>query len=356
MPAVRDQTPVSVVCGPAASTGPVTMRAHGPAPINPIFRGALTTKPDATLHDHDRHEAASHEVTDGMERAPARAMLRAIGMTDDDWGKSQVGVVSSWNEVTPCNMPLDRLAKRSKVGVRDAGGFPIEFMTIVVSDGISMGTRACAARSCRADRSPTPSNASMTRAPRRDGDVRGLRQEPARHDDGAACSNLPSVFLYGGSILPGHYKDQALDVVSVFEAVGACRRPAHSRRTSSARSNGGRARPRARARHVHRQHDGGDQRGHWPVAPGLGVGTAVDRRRDDLAYESGRVVMNLLALDIGLARSSPRTCSKRIVITMALGGSTNVVLHLLAIVDEARVELELEDFNRIGARFRTSPT
>src|SRR5207244_2435330 len=81
----------------------------------------------------------SHEVTDGMERAPARAMLRAIGMTDDDWGKAQVGVASSWNEVTPCNMPLDRLAKRAKVGVRDAGGFPIEFMTIAVSDGISMG-------------------------------------------------------------------------------------------------------------------------------------------------------------------------------------------------------------------------
>ena len=83
----------------------------------------------------------STEVTDGMERAPARAMLRAIGMTDDDFGKSQVGVASSWNEVTPCNLPLDRLAKRAKVGVRDAGGFPIEFVTIAVSDGISMGDR-----------------------------------------------------------------------------------------------------------------------------------------------------------------------------------------------------------------------
>ena len=81
----------------------------------------------------------SGEVTDGYERAPARAMLRAIGMTDADWGKSQVGVASSWNEVTPCNLPLDRLAKRAKVGVRDAGAFPIEFVTIAVSDGISMG-------------------------------------------------------------------------------------------------------------------------------------------------------------------------------------------------------------------------
>jgi len=101
----------------------------------------------------------SHEVTDGNTRAPARAMLRAIGMTDGDWDKPQVGVASSWNEVTPCNMPLDRLAKRAKVGVRDAGGFPIEFVTIAVSDGISMATRACAARSCRARSSPTRSSA-----------------------------------------------------------------------------------------------------------------------------------------------------------------------------------------------------
>src|ERR1700716_3166824 len=87
----------------------------------------------------DPMKPRSYEVTDGYQKAPARAMLRAVGMTDDDWGKAQVGVASSWNEVTPCNMPLDRLAKRAKVGVRDAGGFPIEFMTIAVSDGISMG-------------------------------------------------------------------------------------------------------------------------------------------------------------------------------------------------------------------------
>ncbi|HET9732441.1 MAG TPA: dihydroxy-acid dehydratase, partial [Acidimicrobiales bacterium] len=87
----------------------------------------------------DRMKPRSREVTDGYERAPARAMLRAVGMTDDDWGKPQVGVASSWNEVTPCNMPLDRLAKKAKEGVREAGGFPIEFVTIAVSDGISMG-------------------------------------------------------------------------------------------------------------------------------------------------------------------------------------------------------------------------
>src|SRR2546428_14167429 len=87
----------------------------------------------------ENNRPRSHEVTDGPARAPARAMLRAVGMTDADWGKAQVGVASSWNEVTPCNLPLERLAKRAKVGVRDAGGFPIEFVTIAVSDGISMG-------------------------------------------------------------------------------------------------------------------------------------------------------------------------------------------------------------------------
>src|SRR5216683_3277634 len=123
----------------------------------------------------------SYEVTDGFERAPARAMLRAIGMTDADWDKPQIGVASSWNEVTPCNMPLDRLAKRAKDGVRSADGFPIEFVTIAGCDKSLPGMLMAAGR-----------------------------------------LNLPSVFLYGGAILPGHWKDQALDIVSVFEAVGAC--------------------------------------------------------------------------------------------------------------------------------------
>jgi dihydroxy-acid dehydratase len=101
----------------------------------------------------------STDVTEGFRKAPARAMLRAIGMTDDDWDKPQVGVASSWNEVTPCNLPLDRLAKRSKEGVRAAGGFPIEFTTIAVSDGISMGHEGMRVRWCRARSSPTRSNA-----------------------------------------------------------------------------------------------------------------------------------------------------------------------------------------------------
>src|SRR5688500_16796373 len=164
----------------------------------------------------------SHEVTDGDERAPARAMLRAVGMTDDDWNKPQVAVASSWNEVTPCNLPLDRLAKRSKEGVRAAGGYPIEFTTIAVSDGISMGHEGMRAslvsREIIAD-----SVEAMMHAERFDGLVTfaGCDKSLPGMLMAAARVNLPSVFLYGGSILPGTHKGQAIDIVSVFEAVGA---------------------------------------------------------------------------------------------------------------------------------------
>src|SRR5712692_5376652 len=153
----------------------------------------------------------SRDVTDGFERAPARAMLRAIGMTDADWDKPQVGVASSWSEVTPCNLSLDRLAKRAKVGVRDAGGFPIEFVTIAVSDGISMGHEGMRAslvsREIIAD-----SIECMMHAERFDGMVTfaGCDKSLPGMLMAAGRVNLPSVFLYGGSILPGHWKDQSL--------------------------------------------------------------------------------------------------------------------------------------------------
>src|SRR6516162_11659197 len=153
----------------------------------------------------------SHQVTDGMERAPARAMLRAVGMTDADWGKPQVGVASSWNEVTPCNMPLDRLAKRAKDGVRAAGGYPIEFVTIAVSDGISMGHEGMRAslvsREVIADSIET-----MMHAERFDGLVTlaGCDKSLPGMLMAAARLNLPSVFLYGGSILPGRLGGQTL--------------------------------------------------------------------------------------------------------------------------------------------------
>src|SRR5690554_7783054 len=164
----------------------------------------------------------SREVTDGPSRAPARAMLRAIGMTENDWGKPQVAVASSWNEVTPCNLPLDRLAKRSKVGVRDAGGFPIEFTTIAVSDGISMGHEGMRAslvsREIIADSVETVMHAERLDAlvsfAGCDKSLPGMLMAAAR-------VNLPSVFVYAGSILPGRHNGRALDITSVFEAVGA---------------------------------------------------------------------------------------------------------------------------------------
>src|SRR5271155_1460520 len=164
----------------------------------------------------------SYEVTEGPTKAPARAMLRAVGMTDDDWEKPQVGVASSWNEVTPCNLPLARLAKRAKEGIRAAGGFPFEFVTIAVSDGISMGHEGMRAslvsREIIAD-----SVEAMVHAERFDALVglAGCDKSLPGMLMAAARLNLPAVFLYGGSILPGRLRDQALDVVSVFEAVGA---------------------------------------------------------------------------------------------------------------------------------------
>src|SRR5215211_4163363 len=165
----------------------------------------------------------SFEVTDGPTRAPARAMLRAVGMGDGDWDKAQVGVCSSWNELTPCNMPLDRLAKRAKEGVRAAGGFPLEFTTIAVSDGISMGHEGMRAslvsREVIADSVETVMHAerfdALVTFAGCDKSLPGMMMAAARLD-------LPSVFLYGGSILPGQHNGRALDIVSVFEAVGAC--------------------------------------------------------------------------------------------------------------------------------------
>src|SRR6201987_3491045 len=154
----------------------------------------------------------SREVTAGDRRAPARAMLRAIGMTDDDWDKPQVGVASSWNEVTPCNLPLDHLAKQAKEGVRAGGGYPIEFVTIAVSDGISMGGEGMRAslvsREIIADSVETVMHAerfdALVALAGFDKSLPGMLMAAAR-------LNLSSVFLYGGSILPGRYKDRALD-------------------------------------------------------------------------------------------------------------------------------------------------
>jgi dihydroxy-acid dehydratase len=298
----------------------------------------------------------SFDVTDGPTRAPARAMLRAIGMTDDDWSKPQVGVASSWNEVTPCNMPLDRLAKRSKDGVREAGGFPIEFVTIAVSDGISMGHEGMRAslvsREVIADSIETVMHAERFDALLTfagcDKSLPGMLMAAAR-------LNLPAVFLYGGSILPGKIPgrpdDQALDIVSVFEAVGAHATGSLSDEELSLIEH-------------HACPTAGSCAGMFTAntmasvaeaigmsLPGSAAPSAVDPRRQDLAYESGRAVIELLRRDIRPRDIMTKPAFENaIAVVMALGGSTNAVLHLLAIANEARVELALDDFNRIAAR------
>jgi dihydroxy-acid dehydratase len=295
----------------------------------------------------------SHEVTDGFERAPARAMLRAIGMTDDDWDKPQVGVASSWNEVTPCNMSLDRLAKRAKDGVREAGGYPIEFVTIAVSDGISMGHEGMRAslvsREVIADSIETMMHAerfdAMVTFAGCDKSLPGMLMAAAR-------LNLPAVFLYGGTIMPGRGpQGEALDVVSVFEAVGA---RAVGKLTDeelgvierSACPTVGSCAGMFTANTMAAASEALGM-----ALPGSASPPAIDPRRDDLATESGRAVVRLLEAGIRPRQIMTREAFENaIAVAMALGGSTNAVLHLLAIASEAGVELTLDDFDRVGRR------
>ncbi|MDQ4093704.1 MAG: dihydroxy-acid dehydratase, partial [Actinomycetota bacterium] len=172
----------------------------------------------------------SREVTEGLERAAARGMLRAVGMGDDDFAKPQIGVASSWNEITPCNLSLDRLAKASKEGVHAAGGFPMEFGTISVSDGISMGHvgmhYSLVSRELIADSVET-----VVEAERLDGTVllAGCDKSLPGMLMAAARLDLASVFLYGGTILPGRVDDREVTIIDAFEAVGACARGLISR-------------------------------------------------------------------------------------------------------------------------------
>ena len=294
----------------------------------------------------------SHEVTDGYQRAPARAMLRAIGMTDDDWSKAQVGVASSWNEVTPCNMPLDRLAKRAKDGVRKGGAFPIEFCTIAVSDGISMGHEGMRAslvsREVIADSVECVMHAerldALVALAGCDKSLPGMLMATAR-------LNVPSVFVYGGSILPGNHNGTPLDIVSVFEAVGAYAAGTidadelHAIEEKACPTEGSCAGMFT----ANTMASIGEALG--MSLPGSASAPAVDRRRDDYAHASGVAVVNLLRAGIRPRDVMTKAAFENaIAITMALGGSTNAVLHLLAIAHEAKVELELEDFNRVAAR------
>jgi dihydroxy-acid dehydratase len=291
-------------------------------------------------------------VTDGMERAPARGMLRAVGMKDEDFKKAQIGIASSWNEITPCNMSLDRLAKASKIGVTKAGGFPMQFGTISVSDGISMGHEgmhfSLVSREVIAD-----SVEAVMEAERLDGMVTfaGCDKSLPGMMMAAARLDVASVFVYAGSIMPGKVDGRDVTIIDAFEAVGACARGLISQEEVDKIE---------RAICPGEGACGGMYTANTMAAIGEAIGLSlpgsasppsIDRRRDDYAIKSGEAVVELIRLGITTRMIlTKKAFENAITILMALGGSTNAVLHLLAIAHEADVALELEDFQRIGAK------
>ncbi len=294
----------------------------------------------------------STDVTEGMERAPARAMLRAVGMGDDDWDKPQIGVASSWNEITPCNLSLDRLAKKAKEGVRLAGGFPLEFGTISVSDGISMGHEGMRAslvsREVIADSVET-----VMFAERLDGSVllAGCDKSLPGMLMAAARLDLASVFLYAGTTLPGRLDGRDLTIIDVFEGVGACARGLITREELNAIERATCPGEGACAGMYTANTMAAAAEALGMSLPGSAAPPAVDRRRDEYAVRSGEAVVGLIDKGITARMLMTREAFENaITVVMALGGSTNAVLHLLAIAHEARVPLELDDFNRIGDR------
>jgi len=297
----------------------------------------------------------SRVVTDGIERAAARGMLRAVGMGDEDWEKPQIGVASSWNEVTPCNLSLDRLADAAKEGVHAAKGYPLEFGTISVSDGISMGHEgmhfSLVSREVIADSVET-----VMQAERLDGSVllAGCDKSLPGMLMAAARLDLASVFLYAGTIAPGWVKlsdgtEKEVTIIDAFEAVGACKAGTMSLedldRIERAICPGEGA-------------CGGMYTANTMACaaeamgmslPGSASPPSADRRRDNWAHRSGEAVVNLIAQGI-TARDiiTKKALENAIAVTMAFGGSTNAVLHFLAIAKEAEVDLTLDDFNRIA--------
>ena len=294
----------------------------------------------------------SRDVTDGIQKAASRAMLRAVGLTDDDWEKPQVGIASSWNEITPCNMSIRRLTTAAKEGVRAAGGVALEFGTITVSDGISMGHEGMRAslvsREVIADSVET-----VMHGERLDGLVAtgGCDKSMPGMMMAIARLNLPAVFVYNGSTMPGYLDGKALDITSVFEAIGAC-----AAGTITEEELGEIERHACPGEGAcggmftaNTMSSIGEALG--LSLPGSASAPAIDSRREVDARLAGEAVVNMLRLGIRPSDIlTKKAFENAIALANALGGSTNAVLHLLAIANEAGVELNLEDFNRIAAK------
>ena len=292
----------------------------------------------------------SSDITDGPNRAPARSYLRAMGLTDDDLSKPFVAIANLASDVTPCNVHLDRWAAAAKEGIRGADGTPFEFGTITVSDGISMGTEGMKAslvsREVIADSIET-----VAFGQRMDGlvTVGGCDKNMPGCVMAMARLNIPSVFVYGGSILPGQYNGQDINIQDVFEAVGAW---AAGRITEAELTDlecaacpgegacGGLFTANTMSTAIEVM---------GLSLPGDASLTAVDPRKADEARQAGAAVMRMLEEGVRprdiLTR---RAFENAITVVVAMGGSTNAVLHLMAIAREADVDLTLEDFDRIG--------
>ncbi|HSV90288.1 MAG TPA: dihydroxy-acid dehydratase [Nitrospiraceae bacterium] len=294
----------------------------------------------------------SHNLLVGPDRAPARAMLKAVGFTDEDLSRPIIGVANTWIEVMPCNFHLRRLSERVKAGIRAAGGTPIEYNTIAVSDGISMGTEGMKAslisREVIAD-----SIELVARGHLFDGVVAlsGCDKTIPGTVMALARLNLPSVMLYGGSIMPGHFQGHDVTIQDVFEAVG---KHASGKMTNAELK---------------------DLEDHACPGPGacggqftantmaiafefLGISPmgrngvpAMDQRKDDVAFECGKMVMDLLKRDIRPRQIITRKSLENAIAAVATtGGSTNAVLHLLAIAREAHIKLSIDDFDKINRK------
>ncbi len=294
----------------------------------------------------------SHDLLVGADRAPARAMLKAVGFTDDDLSKPLVGVANTWIEVMPCNFHLRRLSERVKAGIRAAGGTPIEYNTIAVSDGISMGTEGMKAslisREVIADSIELVARGHLFDAVVAlsgcDKTIPGTVMALAR-------LNLPSLMLYGGSIMPGQFQGHDVTIQDVFEAVG---KHASGKMTDAELK---------------------DLEDHACPGPGacggqftantmaiafefLGMSPmgrngvpAMDGRKDDVAFECGKMVMELVKQNLRPRQIITRKSLENAIAAVATtGGSTNAVLHLLAIARESGIKLSIDDFDRINRK------
>ena len=294
----------------------------------------------------------SRALSDGPDRAAARAMLRAVGLGDDDMNKPFVGVANLASDVTPCNVHLDRLARKAKEGARDAGCVPFMFGTITVSDGISMGTEGMKAslvsREVIADSIETVSFGES---------MDGLMVVAAcdKNMPGAIMAmarlNIPSLFVYGGAILPGDYRGDDINIQDMFEAIGAYSRGKLTLAELEAMERVACPGEGACAGMFTANTMASAIEAMGMSLPGAASVPAVDPRNEDICFSAGATLYSLLEGDL-----KPRDIITReslenaITVVLAMGGSTNAVLHLLAIAHEAEVPLEIEDFDRLSRR------